>query len=101
MPPMRAVLRKRGLAAWAAPWRATGLHPHALCGERRTLLVLGIDTSCDDTSAAVVSDDRHILSNVVRSQGAHHEAAGGIVPNVATQRHSAALPAAITQALTD
>lgn len=91
--PLRAALRSQPTRAFLA-LRAARL-------PRRTLVVLGIDTSCDDTSAAVVADDRRILSNVVRSQGAHHEAAGGIVPNVATQRHSAALPGAVSQALSE
>jgi N6-L-threonylcarbamoyladenine synthase len=52
-----------------------------------TMLILGIDTSCDDTSAAVLRDGREILSNVVSSQTAIHAKYGGIVPELASRRH--------------
>ncbi|BCB96669.1 tRNA N6-adenosine threonylcarbamoyltransferase [Dissulfurispira thermophila] len=49
--------------------------------------VLGIDTSCDDTSASVVIDGERILSNVVSSQSDIHKKYGGIVPELASRRH--------------
>jgi N6-L-threonylcarbamoyladenine synthase len=49
--------------------------------------VLGIDTSCDDTSAAVVVNGERILSNVVSSQSDIHKKYGGIVPELASRRH--------------
>jgi N6-L-threonylcarbamoyladenine synthase len=51
------------------------------------LLILGIDTSCDDTSASVVEDGRRILSNIVSSQSDIHTKYGGIVPELASRRH--------------
>ncbi len=51
------------------------------------MLILGIDTSCDDTSAAVVEDGRKIVSNIVSSQSAIHTKYGGIVPELASRRH--------------
>ncbi len=51
------------------------------------MLILGIDTSCDDTSAALVEDGRKILSNVVSSQDEIHMKYGGIVPELASRRH--------------
>lgn len=51
------------------------------------MLILGIDTSCDDTSAAVVRDGAEILSNIVSSQGEIHQKYGGIVPELASRRH--------------
>lgn len=51
------------------------------------MLILGIDTSCDDTAAAVVKDGRTILSNVVSSQSDIHTKYGGIVPELASRRH--------------
>ena len=51
------------------------------------MIILGIDTSCDDTSAAVVEDGRKIRSNVVSSQTAIHKKYGGIVPELASRRH--------------
>ncbi len=49
--------------------------------------VLGIDTSCDDTSASVVAGGWHIMSNIVSSQAAIHDKYGGIVPELASRRH--------------
>ncbi|GMT47079.1 MAG: tRNA N6-adenosine threonylcarbamoyltransferase [bacterium] len=49
--------------------------------------ILGIDSSCDDTSASVVVDGSRILSNVVSSQAEIHEKYGGIVPELASRRH--------------
>lgn len=51
------------------------------------LLILGIDTSCDDTSASVVLNGRQILSNIVSSQAEIHKKYGGIVPELASRRH--------------
>ena len=49
--------------------------------------ILGIDTSCDDTSAAVVSRGEQILSSIVSSQSEIHNKYGGIVPELASRRH--------------
>ncbi len=51
------------------------------------MLVLGIETSCDETAAAVVSDRREILADLVRSQIAAHAPYGGIVPEIAARAH--------------
>jgi N6-L-threonylcarbamoyladenine synthase len=51
------------------------------------MLILGIDTSCDDTSASVVEDGRRIVSNIVSSQSDIHAKYGGIVPELASRRH--------------
>ena len=51
------------------------------------MIVLGIDTSCDDTSAAVACDGRDIKSNVVSSQTEIHKKYGGIVPELASRIH--------------
>jgi N6-L-threonylcarbamoyladenine synthase len=50
-------------------------------------VILGIETSCDETAAAVVTDDGHVLSSVVSSQAALHARFGGVVPEVASRRH--------------
>jgi len=49
--------------------------------------VLGIETSCDETAAAVVVDGRRILSTIVASQAALHARYGGVVPELASRRH--------------
>jgi tRNA N6-adenosine threonylcarbamoyltransferase len=51
------------------------------------MLVLGIESSCDETSAAVLADGRRILSNVVASQDDVHAPFGGVVPELASRRH--------------
>ena len=51
------------------------------------MIVLGIETSCDETAAAVVDSDRRILSNVVLSQIDDHRPFGGVVPEVAARAH--------------
>ncbi|MEA2039659.1 MAG: tRNA (adenosine(37)-N6)-threonylcarbamoyltransferase complex transferase subunit TsaD, partial [Thermodesulfobacteriota bacterium] len=51
------------------------------------MIILGIDTSCDDTSAGVVSDGRHVMSNVVHSQVELHHPYGGVVPELASREH--------------
>ncbi len=51
------------------------------------MLVLGIESSCDETSAAVLVDGRRILSNVVASQDDVHAPFGGVVPELASRRH--------------
>src|ERR1700722_2605088 len=65
------------------------------------LLMLGIETSCDETAAAVVDSDRHILSNVVHSQIAAHTPYGGVVPEIAARAHLEYLDAVIGRALAD
>ena len=51
------------------------------------MTILGIETSCDETSAAVVKDGREVLSNVVSSQIDLHRPYGGVVPEIAARRH--------------
>ncbi len=52
-----------------------------------TTYFLGLETSCDETSAAVFTDDRRILSNVVASQNDLHARFGGVVPEIASRAH--------------
>lgn len=51
------------------------------------MIVLGIETSCDETAAAIVTDKREILSNVVLSQLKEHAVYGGVVPEIAAREH--------------
>ena len=51
------------------------------------MLVLGIETSCDETSASLISDNNQLISNVVVSQDEIHEQHGGIVPELASRQH--------------
>jgi N6-L-threonylcarbamoyladenine synthase len=63
------------------------------------MLILGIETSCDETAAAVVSADRQIRSNIVLSQIAEHAAYGGVVPEIAARAHIDNVDAIVEQAL--
>jgi len=63
--------------------------------------ILGIETSCDETAAAVVQDGRILLSNVVNSQIDIHAIYGGVVPEVAARSHIEVINPVIDQALTD
>ncbi len=71
--------------------------------EQKTLCVLGIETSCDETAASVVVRDfdgsARILSNVVRSQIDEHAAFGGVVPEIAARAHVDLLDKLIAQAM--
>lgn len=49
--------------------------------------ILGIETSCDETAAAIVKDAKYIISNVVASQAKEHSLYGGVVPEIASRRH--------------
>lgn len=63
------------------------------------VLILGIESSCDETAAAVVCDDRRILSDVVLSQLEDHRPFGGIVPEVAARAHLEHLDSLVKQAM--
>jgi len=63
------------------------------------LRILGIETSCDETSAAVVEDGGLILSNVIASQSDLHSRFGGVVPEVASRRHVELILPTIDEAL--
>jgi N6-L-threonylcarbamoyladenine synthase len=63
--------------------------------------ILGVETSCDETSAAVVRDGHCILSNVISSQIALHRPYGGVVPELASRNHLQLIDSVIQQALTE
>lgn len=65
------------------------------------MIILGIESSCDETSAAVVRDGRELLSNVVQSQIDIHKAFGGVVPEVAARSHIEVILPVIEQALNE
>ena len=61
--------------------------------------ILAIESSCDETAAAVVEDGRTVLSSVIASQVAEHRLYGGVVPEIASRRHAEAIVPVVTQAL--
>jgi N6-L-threonylcarbamoyladenine synthase len=64
-------------------------------------MILGIETSCDETAAAVVTADGHIRANVVASQADLHARYGGVVPEVASRRHLELIGPVIEEALAE
>lgn len=63
--------------------------------------ILAIESSCDETAAAVVEDGRNIISSVVASQVEEHKLYGGVVPEIASRRHAEAIVPVVRQALKD
>jgi len=65
------------------------------------MLILALETSCDETAAAVVRDGRSVLSSVVSSQVTIHAEYGGVVPEIASRRHLELITPVIRQALAE
>ena len=63
------------------------------------MIILAIESSCDDTAAAVVKDGRDVLSSVVASQVPEHILYGGVVPEIASRRHCESISGVVKQAL--
>jgi N6-L-threonylcarbamoyladenine synthase len=82
---------------WAAPEPAVRERPGDDWDE--SSIILGIETSCDETSAAVLRGEREILSNVIASQDELHGEYGGIVPEIAARAHVEALTPVVREAL--
>jgi tRNA A37 threonylcarbamoyltransferase TsaD len=66
---------------------------------RRPRIVLGIESSCDETAVAIVSEDRRILAEVVSSQWDVHAELGGVMPHLAAREHERNLPSVLRRAL--
>ena len=63
--------------------------------------ILGIESSCDETAAAVVQDGRQVLSNVIATSLEEHKLYGGVVPEIASRRHAESISGVVRQALAD
>ncbi len=61
--------------------------------------ILSIESSCDETAAAVIEDGRRILSNIVATQVEEHRLYGGVVPEIASRRHAEAISGVTREAL--
>lgn len=66
---------------------------------KENIITLGIESSCDETSVAVVKNGREVLSNVINSQIKTHEKYGGVVPEIASRNHIEAISGVTKQAL--
>jgi len=64
-------------------------------------VILGLESSCDDSAAALVTDDRRILAQAVVGQNAEHQPYGGVVPEIAARAHVEILPGLIGKVLDD
>ena len=64
-------------------------------------LILGLESSCDDSAAALVTSDRRILAHAVRGQNEAHQPFGGVVPEIAARAHSEILPTLVRQVLAE
>ena len=67
--------------------------------EKKDVYILAIESSCDETAAAVVKNGREVLSNVISSQIALHTLYGGVVPEIASRKHIEKINQVIEQAL--
>lgn len=63
--------------------------------------ILGIESSCDETAAAVVEDGRRVLSNVIATSLEEHKLYGGVVPEIASRHHAESISGVVGQALED
>lgn len=68
--------------------------------DRKDILILGIESSCDETAAAVIRNGREVLSNVISSQIELHKLYGGVVPEIASRKHIENINQVIEEALT-
>ena len=67
----------------------------------KSVLCLGIESSCDETSAAIVDSDRNILSHIIYSQIPEHQKYGGVVPELAARAHILAIDEVINKSSHD
>lgn len=73
-------------------------HEHNV-DDGRPILCLGIESSCDETSAAIVDSDRNILAHIIYSQIPEHQKYGGVVPELAARAHILAIDEVVRQTL--
>ena len=66
----------------------------------KDIYILGIESSCDETAAAVVKNGREVLSNIISSQIVIHRKYGGVVPEIASRKHIENVMPVIDEALT-
>ncbi|MGB4610177.1 MAG: tRNA (adenosine(37)-N6)-threonylcarbamoyltransferase complex transferase subunit TsaD, partial [Saccharofermentanales bacterium] len=61
--------------------------------------ILGIESSCDETAAAIVANGRDVISNIIFSSADLHKIYGGVVPEIASRKHAEVMPYVLDQAL--
>ena len=65
----------------------------------KDIYTLGIESSCDETSASIVKNGREVLSNVINSQIEIHKQFGGVVPEIASRNHIEAISSVVQEAI--
>ena len=63
------------------------------------MIILGIESTCDETAASLVEDGRRLLSNVISTSVKEQALYGGVVPEIASRRHAEAISGVVRQAL--
>lgn len=66
---------------------------------KKDILIMGIETSCDETSISIVKNGREVLSNIINSQITTHVEYGGVVPEIASRMHTEVINLVMKQAL--
>ena len=79
----------------------TNIHLTGMEQEKKDVLILAIESSCDETAAAVVKNGREVLSNVINTQIDIHTLYGGVVPEIASRKHIENINPVIEKALQD
>ena len=69
--------------------------------DTKTIRILGIETSCDETAASVIENGKQVLSNIIASQADLHARFGGVFPEVASREHIKTIYTVVEQALND
>src|SRR5574344_2062460 len=67
----------------------------------KDIVVMGIESSCDETSVAIIKNGREVLSNVIDTQISIHEKFGGVVPEIASRNHIAAISNVVNKSIQD
>src|SRR4029077_9689580 len=95
-------MKKKGLGQHRVAEASGAVCYHTRARKKRrhmTTRILGIESSCDETAAAVVADGREILSNTVASQVRVHRKYGGVVPELASREHLRTIVPVVREAL--
>ena len=69
--------------------------------KKKDIIILGIESSCDETSVAVLKNGREVLANVISSQIDIHKLYGGVVPEIASRNHVVNIDGVLTEALSE
>jgi N6-L-threonylcarbamoyladenine synthase len=68
---------------------------------KKDLLIMGIETSCDETAVAIIKNGREIIANVVASQIESHKRFGGVVPEIASRHHVEQMTIVLEEAMNE